>query len=214
MNVKRSLENRIRGWLPHEPTMISTRLKVNHELEQPPPIIPPDNKVSYTKIFGVYAILIIVVYGFMAFFTTFDQGRNPISLFQSVIWIIIGLAFGVISSLIETKYQLSRVSKAYKFTTNRKDYVLIYVPAILFAIFSYFIGSFLHSSLPQWSISMYTWGISLLITRIILFVSFERKENMRLITSWWGGSTVFLVPKPPTSNSNYSDTMPNKNFQV
>jgi hypothetical protein len=204
MTIKKGLENRIRGWLPHEPTMISTtRLKVNHEYEQPPPIIPPEYKASVTKRCGVYAIFITFVCGFVIF-TSLDQERNPISAFQIMVWIIIGLAFGVISSLIETKYELSRVSKTCKFTTDRKDYVLIYVPIILFFIFCYIVSGFLYSPSLLWLISAYVWGISQFVTRIVLFVSYERKENMRLMQSWWG-STVFLVPKPPTINTNCSE---------
>jgi hypothetical protein len=205
MTIKRSLENRIRGWLPHEPTMISTRLKVNHEYMQPPPIIPPENKVSVKKQEGVFAIFFIIFYG-LFFFTSVDQERNPISPFQIMVWIIFGLTFGVISSLIMTKYQLSRVSKAYQFTANMKNWALI-------TIFSYLVSSFLYALSQLWWSSAYAWGISFSITRIILLVSFERKENMRLMTSWWG-PTIFLVPKPPTINTNRLEMDSKRDYQV
>jgi len=34
-----------------------------------------------------------------------------------------------------------------------------------------------------------------------LLAAFEKKENMRLMQSWWG-PTIILLPKAPTSNVN------------
>lgn len=195
MNVKKSLGSRIRGWFPKEPTVISTRLKVNHENKQPPLIIPSDYKLSATKIAGAFAIFWLIFYGFI-FFTSFSPTRNPISSFQIVAWIIAGLAVGLISNAIVTKNQLTRISKDYQFTPNGKDVVLVIVPIILLSIFSGFVSLFLYSSLQVWLISIYAWGISFEITRIVLFAAFEKKENMRLMQSWWGAN-IILVPKAP-----------------
>lgn len=58
MKTKKSLGSRIRGWFPHEPYMSNTRLKAIRESEQPPLIIPPEYKVSATKVAGGFAIFL------------------------------------------------------------------------------------------------------------------------------------------------------------
>ncbi len=67
--------------------MISTRLKVNHENKQPPPIIPSEYKVSAMKFAGAYAIFWIIFYGFW-FSNILSLERYPVSEFQIVAWII------------------------------------------------------------------------------------------------------------------------------
>jgi hypothetical protein len=88
MTVKKSLENRIRGWFPHEPTMISTRLEMTRESKQPPLIIPPEYNVNATKFAGAFSIFSIIFWGFMIF--SIDFTMHPISAFQIVAWIIAG----------------------------------------------------------------------------------------------------------------------------
>lgn len=199
MTVKKGLENRIRGWFPHDPTMISTGLKVTRESKQPPLMIPSEYKVSATKFLGGLTIFWITFYGYF-FFYAFNIFWRPISVFQIVAWIIVGLVFGVISHMLYTKNQLSRLSKDYQFTMNGRDGVLLIVPMVLFFVFTGVANSFLYSSSQVWLISVYTFAVSGLITRIILLAAFEKKENMRLMQSWWG-STIFLVPKAPNSNT-------------
>lgn len=210
MTTKKTLENRIRGWFPQEQTMINTRLKVNHEYKQPPLVIPSEYKVSATKLLGGLTIFFIIFYGYMFFFAfnnfaaNFD--RHPVSAFQIVVWIIVGLAVGVISDAIVTKNQLSRLSKDYQFYTNGKDWVLLIVPMILFFIFGGYVSLFLYSSLQVLLISVYCWGVSYQLTRVLLFAAFERKENMRIMQAWWG-TNIFLVPKAPNNNANRLETV-------
>jgi len=173
---------------------------VNHEYKQPPPIIPPEYKVSKTKTLGILTIFSIIVYG-SAFFASLNQEKNPISPFQSTVLIFL-LTFGAILGMIVTNHQLSRISKAYQFTENKIGaLVLSFGPLILFTIFSFFVSSLAYPSEYIRLLSAYSWVISFFITRVILFIAFERKENMHLVTSW-RGPTTFLVPKPPTSETN------------
>lgn len=196
MTAKKSLENRIRGWFPKEPYLISTRVKMDCETKKPSPIIPSGYNLSSTKLLAGLTIFWIIFYGYF-FFYAFNIFWRPISAFQIVAWIISGLAVGVISHMLYTKNQLSRLSKDYQFTMNGKDGVLLIVPMVLFFIFAGVANSFLYSSSQLWLISAYTFAVSGLITRIILFADFEKKENMRLMQSWWG-STIILLPKAPT----------------
>ncbi len=199
MNVKKSLENRLHGWFPQEPILISMRkVKVNCEIKQPPPIIPSGYTLSTTKMLGGLTIFWIVVYGFL-FFNTLNFAVFPVSTFQAVAWIIAGLAVGTITGTILAKNQLRRLSKNYQFSTTGKDIVSIIVPIVLFFIFS---------SILSWStilFSIYSWGVSIQITRWVVFFNFEKKENMRLMQSWWG-MEIFLIPRAPQSNANQTET--------
>jgi hypothetical protein len=195
MNAKRSLQNRIRGWLPQEPFLTIKQVKVNSETKQPPPIIPAGYTLSATKVFGVFTIFWIIVYGLL-FFNTPNLTRVPVSTFQAVAWIIAGLAVGTITGTILAKSQLRRLSKNYQFSTTGKDIVLIIVPIALFIIFS---------SILSWStilLSIYSLGVSFQITKWMLFFNFEKKENMRLMQSWWG-TEIYLIPKAPQSKTNF-----------
>jgi hypothetical protein len=204
MNVKKILESRIRGWFPHEPSLITKGLQVNNEYKQPPQIIPPRYNASATKLLGGYTIFWIIFYGYFFIyffnFVIFNFGSHPVSALQIVGWIIAGSAVGVIPHAIVTKNQLSRLSKDYQFHTNKKDWVLLFVPMILFLCLSSLVNVFLYSSLRMLLISFYCWGVSSQLTRIILFAAFEKRENMRLMQSWWESTTIILLPKPPNSN--------------
>ena len=190
----------VRGWFPKEPYLISTRVKVDSETKQQSLVIPPGYDVSATKFAGASAIFWIIFYGFMTF-TSLDLERYPISAFQVVAWIIAGLTVGTITGAMFTKNQLARLSKDYQFFLNGKDMVLLLVPTILFFIFGVFVSWFFPSGLhvPHFQgllISLYAWGISIEITRIVLFYAFEKRENMRLMQSWLGMG-IFLIPKAP-----------------
>lgn len=208
MNVKKSLENRIRGWLPKEPYLISTRVKVDCETKQQPPIIPSGYNLSATKVAGAFAIFWIILYGFTSF-TFLNLERYSISAFQIVAWIIAGLTVGAISGAIFTQNQLSRLSKDYQISTNGKDMVLLIVPTVLFFIFGFFVSWSIYGAmrLPIFQgflISVYAWGISIEIIRYVLFFAFEKRENMRIMQSWFGFLFV-LIPKAPNSNVNRSE---------
>lgn len=205
--VVKSLRNRVRGWFPQEPYMISTRVKVKLETKQSPPlIIPPQYKVSATKVAGAFAVFWIIFYGFILF-TILDLETYPISAFQIVAWIIVGIAVGTISSMYLIKNQLKRLSKEYQLIPNGKDLVIATAPILLF----FLIGSFIIysvqgpsiglSTLGGLLISLYSWGISIQITRFVLFVAFEKKENMRLMQGWLEGK-IILIPKPPEGQLN------------
>jgi hypothetical protein len=76
MKVKKSLENRIRGWFPQEPNMIAKSLQVNNEYKQQPQIISSEYKTSATKAAGKTALLwIILGYGFFTFSFLFSLER-------------------------------------------------------------------------------------------------------------------------------------------
>jgi hypothetical protein len=204
------LQNRIRGWFPQEPILKITfqvqraRVKVDSETKQPPLLIPSGYTVSTTKMLGALTIFWIVVYGFL-FFNTLNLTVFPVSPFQAVAWITAGLAVGTITGTILAKNQLGRFSKNHQFSTTGKDIVSIIVPIVLFFIFSSVL------SLSTILFSIYSLGVSIQITRWVVFFNFEKKENMRLMQSWWG-MEIFLIPRAPQSNANQTETNAKNNL--
>ena len=208
MNTKKELR-KIRGWFPQEPYRISSRLKVNYEYKQPPMTIPSEYTVSATKAAGAFAIFWIIIYGILdGFVFSTSLERYPVSAFQLIPWIIVGLAVGAITSTMVTKNQLSRLSRDVQFYVNGKDMVLLIVPIVLFLIFGFFVSLSIPAAIPHvqsfqgFLFSVYAWGVSFVAIRPVLFLGFERRENMRLMQSWWGLGT-FLIPKAPESIVNW-----------
>jgi hypothetical protein len=207
MNVKKSLENLIRGWFPKEPTMITKSLQVNNEYKQPPQIIPPQYNASATKIAGGFAIFWILFLG-LELVMSFNLEFHAIPPFQIMAWILSGLTIGIISNTTLTKNQLSRLSNDYQFTPNKKDQLILIIPIVSFSILGGFVNWFLYSSLQVFLISMLSYGVSFFLIRTLLFAAFERKQNMRLMQSWGGGgATIFLVPKAPNNNANHLESV-------
>ncbi len=212
MTVKKTLQNRIRGWFPQEPYRISTRIKVDYENIHQPPIIMPNYKVSATKAAGLLAIFWIIIYGILdgfVFSSSYNLEKYPISVFQFLPWIVASIAVGVITSTIVTKNQLRRLSRDCHFYANGKDMVLLIIPIVIFLIFGFLVSLTISTASLNgvafpgflFLFSVYAWGVSLVAMRPVLFFAFERKENMRLMQSWWGMG-IFLIPKPPESNVN------------
>ncbi len=213
MNVKKNLENRIRGWFPQEPHMISTKVKVNYENRQQPLIIPPEYHVNATKATGVFAIFWIIPVGFITF-TILNLERYPVSALQVVTWIIAGLIFGTISNALFTQNQLSRLSKDCQAQGNGKDAPLLIIPIVLFLVLGGFVSWSIGSALQGILISEYAWGISFAMTRSIMFITFEKKEGMRIMQSWSGSGGFVLIPKPPSGRLTIRKQLPRRSYQV
>jgi hypothetical protein len=199
MNAKQRLNSRIRGWFPQEPYLISTRSKLKEEKNLLPLIIPPQYKVSALKFSVMFSIFWIIVYGYM-FFSSFNPGRGIVSGFQVALWVIAGLAVGTISCAVFTNNQLGRLLKEYKtISLNKKDWVLLVAPMVLFFILSISVSWSIYGSPSQeLLISFFAWGVSSEITRVALFANFEKKEKMRIMQTWFGEGFV-LIPKAPVS---------------
>jgi len=134
---KKYLLNRIRGWFPQEPHLISASVKMDSEIKQPPTVIKSEYNLSATKFAGAFALFWILFYGFVIF-TTFSPGRESVLGFQVVSWIIAGLIFGIITGAMCTKNQLNRLSKEYQILPNRKDMILLFVSNNFILYFLYF----------------------------------------------------------------------------
>ena len=207
MNVKRSLESRVRGWFPAEPYLVSTtRVKVAYVTRQKSLIIPPDYTWSATKYAVVIAAIWIICFSY-PLLSASNFGFN-LSAFQIAVWVFAGLTFGGLSGVACTKNQLHRLSKDHKISVTAKDMMLLSIPMLLFMVSVYLAtwlllsGSVRGGVLGGFLFAVYFWGVSLYVPRIFLFRSYERKANMRLMQSW-GDSGIAEIPKPP-NRSGYN----------
>lgn len=201
MNIKKTFRNRVRGWFPQEPYLIKTMVRMNTEKQQNPLVIPADCNLSATKLAMALAIIWIVFYGYFSLINI----RYSISAFQVMAWVIAGSAFGVLLHLIITKRQLDRLSRNYRMSPTGGETLLVIISEILFFIFAGFVSWFMSASLQLTLqgllVSIYSWGVSIFITKPVLFTIFEKRAKMSIVQSWWG-LEVFLIPKPPNRTVN------------
>ncbi len=208
MKVKKTLENRIRGWFPQEPYLLNTQVKVECEVKiktkQPPFMIRQDYTGSATKIALTVAILWILIYCFTSLIV-FSLQPNNITLL--VAWAIVGVVVGVFSGKKYTQNQLQRLLKEVEIYLNKKDMILAIVPMLIMLSFSYLVNWFLFDALTRHSIllgalvSVYAFSISQQVTRFTLFRGFEKKTGMQLMQSWFE-SGIAVIPKAPNNNQN------------
>jgi len=113
--------------------------------------------------------------------------------------IIVGFTTGVISQTTITRNQLKRLSREYKFGQNKKEIILLVVPGTIFLVLVLFF--FWLQIPPLFSIaSVFAWISRMWIIRFALFYAYEKKENMRLVQSWWG-TEIYVIPKAPNSRN-------------
>lgn len=196
--MKRSLENRLRGWFPQEPYLFSRNCRVETSLKKPPLMIRPEYTVSATKFMGLLAIFWIVFYGFL-FFSNFNLLKEyPVSVLQLTSWIILGVIIGIVSWVVYTRRELCRLTRTFQINVNLKDMVfIILLPVLAFFFPALFARHIIGLSFAALYFSSYAWGVSSVLTRYGLFLFYEKIENMRIMTSWFGPSGFAVIPKPP-----------------
>jgi hypothetical protein len=111
--VKRTLENRIRGWFPHEPLLISGNCRVKYEVKNPPLMIP-EYTTSLTTNTAKFVLLWGIAYGVLFFGIFGNSFFYDISVFQVAASIIFGLTLGVILANIIIRRTLTRLLVNYK----------------------------------------------------------------------------------------------------
>lgn len=176
-------------------------------------MIPPKYILSATKFSAALGIFWIIFYGFMTF-DSLDFESYPTPALQIAAWTALGLAVGTTTVTMFIKKQLRQLSRDYQYVGNIKDTVLGFAPIILFFIFSFSAVWSIHDPIMRmpvfqgFLISTYTCGISIVITGCALYAAFEKRENMRLMRSWWGPGIV-LIPKAP-ENMNFKKSLGNR----
>jgi hypothetical protein len=202
VGLRHRSEKFFRGWFPQEPTLGSTRINTRKSAKQPPAVIPPQYHLSATKSAAGFAFFWAVFYGFLYFVMFHVEIR--LSLLEVAAWATTGAIVGIFTSWVSTKSEFSKLSKEYHYEVNDRDLiltVLMFLPLIALGVLvNWFIYGF-NAMFSPLLFLVYFWGVSLTITRALLFAEFEKIQNMRIVQSWWGMG-IFLIPKPPCDRAN------------
>ena len=145
MTLKKSLEKRIRGWFPKEPTPSKVPAKIDFRVN--PQVTVPNldgGTLRIAKFSGFFAVL-------WAFFVSFLIIANGAEFHGSVIsplgWLFAGLMFGLVFSAIFTRKQIKLLEKNHKFDIDSVDLKLIVIPLLLFVVSELLVSAFFYSFL-------------------------------------------------------------------
>jgi hypothetical protein len=195
MKVKRSLENRLRGWFPQEPYFFSRNCRVETSTKNPPLMIRPEYTNSATKFAGETAILSTIFSGLLL--SSLNFVWQPFPVYHLVAWMIAGAIIGMVSCTVYTKRELCRLSRNYQIEFNwRENSLFALLPFFVFAVASLLATSHVGLSLGVALFSWYALAVSYGSVRYGLLRYYEKTENMRIITSW-SGLGYAVIPKPP-----------------
>ncbi len=192
MNVKKSLENRIRGWLPKEPNIPKVPNKIDLRINQRP-LITTQRVIgkSATRPLRIHAIFWAI---FGPLFIIQFNVQSHIFLPSQITWIIAGLTFGSIVSALFTRRQLERLGKNNEVRMTIAD-ILFLVGT--FVIFVGILIGVLFNNLPAWiqsgfMSSVFAGGSAIIVARYILFWRCEKKNKMYILQN---RSRFFAVPQ-------------------
>lgn len=203
MNVKRSLENRIRGWLPKEPKLPNrASAKTDFKIDQRP---QPSTQIGTGAINATLNIgFQTLVFAFFSFITIVQiNAQNHILLTSQIGWIIAGLVAGSIFSAAATQRQLKPLATNNRTRMTLAGILLIVGAGIL--VFGIFIGV-QFSNLPALTkygllTSLFASVSGVYVARYALFLRFERKNQMRIFQTWSGLSELIAIPKSETKSN-------------
>lgn len=202
MESRETLKNRIRGWFPQDSVVVTSKVKVKAERQQPPPTIPANYTMSATKASWVTSVLCIGFFGYMAFNFLKIAEYFPISMLQASAFVLVGLAAGAVSCIVWTKNKLKQLKIYCTSPMNGKDLALPMALIGVLLVSSSF-GSFMLqiSIYSAFLVSTLAFGVTYAVITPIMYAAFERKQNMRIMR---GGfyADLALIPKAPYSNNH------------
>ncbi|MCW4025503.1 MAG: hypothetical protein NWF01_10800 [Candidatus Bathyarchaeota archaeon] len=196
MTAKRSLENRLRGWMPKESFSICTPANISAEPSQQPVVIPSGVTLNAITVAGVSAVV------YIALATVFigKFGPTQIHIMPEIAWIIVGVAVGILSNYMFTQSQLCRLSRSYRIEgPNKKELLLLIAPLLTIWASSFLFNSSFFNATQALNLSLLSAYMALvphMPIRFWMFHSYEKKENMRLMQDWIQIGTI-AIPKPP-----------------
>jgi hypothetical protein len=212
MNVKKSLENTLRGWFPKEPTLPRMPAKLRFYAKPKEcsynVISIPYNTNKATNFIGVQAI-------FWTLFSLFNinqiagQGRLPLPYL--IVCIIAGLACGSTLGILYVQRLLHRLAADHKAYPKSKDYLLLLGPlaALLIVGFVFLVPPYFLSSppiFPAWATILFSLTIALWNTWLIQMLIYQKKNDMYILSSSAG---FFEIPhKRPTTPVNLGNDWP------
>lgn len=203
MNMKRSLENRIRGWTPQEQFKFRT-VTLDMESKRCPVSIPPKYNRRATKTAGVTIISFI----FYSIILSIPFVNYTASALQVVVWVTAGAVIGIVWGWLVLGNQLHRLARGYQVHLPRKEYITILSTVVLVAVFA-FLASWLFSGPSSGILSILfgplvlilVFAVSMHTVKYFKFRAFEKRHNMLLLEDW-AETGMVAVPKPP-QNKQY-----------
>lgn len=194
MNVKKSLENRIRGWLPKEATLPEAPAKMDFRIK-PQPTVPNQmakGTVRTAKVIGVINSIFIIIFIY-SLITVYN-----VEIGWGIAGLVSGFVFGLASGAWVNPRILKRTEK-HKDSLGWKEYLGVTVPAVIFNLVAIQVGSAF-----SWSF-LFAWITTYLLVQMVLFLSYEGKKKVFVVQKGWLGVVYSLVPQTSTKSNEASD---------
>jgi hypothetical protein len=197
MNIKKSLESRIRGWFPKEPDVAqpekSNIQKLTSEQNQTPDLLA--GRIVMVVLMGYLACLTILLFSSM--FTHY----------QATQWLQLGgIGLGwLLGSLITVSFTRKKLRLLKEKGEIRRSIKLVVLSSLVYFILIVFPGTFILTDLPieilaisgEFAISVMFGN---LISDFILTFRWERENKMRVIGG--GFWKIYAVPKVARPKAN------------
>jgi len=212
VDAKKGLGQRIRGWFPQEPRIHVHSIKTINKVK------PTESLAPFQIRMGETTIRIINSYGLLAGFWT---AYVVLSIFQSINFIsqilpfqilgwIIGLVVGSIIGGIHNKRLLNQLAANHQ-TDIKKDWIVLAISSVAFALLGVFIGTSLYifnSPIQAGAImTVLTAFLGLIIaftdSRVVSFFVYEKRHGM-LVMQYFGRTELFEIPREKPSAMNTS----------
>jgi hypothetical protein len=209
MNVKKTLQNRVRGWFPQQPKLPKAPASINFGVEAPPQ--PPSQPIPAAEPMRAADGVFAAAWTFIAVFTVFTAVKTGsqlnIAFSSQFIWVFIGVAVGAVCGAKSTQLRLNRLAKGDEARSKKQivmQTVVLGVPMLLLLVFSAFISNMLYGYDPLrlgwgFGLSLCCFPALAAIFDIGWFLQFlyERKNNVQVVlirTSTFKGKYA-LIPK-------------------
>jgi hypothetical protein len=198
MNIKKSLESRIRGWLPKEPNVPVVPAKTDSRINERPLMVAHKGKGTSSTRFLRFPSIFLAVLGSL-FIIQFNV-QSHISLTSQVTWIIAGLTVGSIISASFAKWQLNCLTRDKELRATIAEPLFI---AGIMLIFTGISVGVLFTNLPTgiqmgFMSSVFAGGSVFGGVRYVLFLRWEKKNKMCILQN---RSRFFVVPQSGTNSA-------------
>ena len=195
MNVKESLEKRIRGWLPKEPNLPKQPSPSSQKTSDNQTLIPPQRNLS-TKT-GWRVSLLYGLFGFIWSFLALQQVLRSLAYPYFFPWqltlsvVAAGCIFGMAFGGAVARWQLRTLSKKGEIKPIPKTSVVLIVTGSILAlsgVLLYFLPQMSLQNPPMLFIdSVASMFPAYLFTIFAFFSSWERKYKRTILSQPWGG---------------------------
>jgi hypothetical protein len=200
MNVKKSLESRIRGWLPKEPNGPKVPARIDFRISQRSLITNQLGVGTRSTRFLRNGAIFMVIFGSLLIIQC--NAQSHIALTSQIVWIIAGLTGGSILGALFTKRQLRRLAKYNEVKVGMTLANILFLAGTLIIFTGILIGV-LSSNLPMlirigFLSSVFAGGSPFIGVRYVLFVRWEKKNKMYILQN---RSRFFAVPQSGTNGT-------------